>query len=51
MLPSYRNQSIDLLSKSIDWFLHEGNTSTQGVNQMYALIDIITQIVIKRTIS
>ena len=24
-LPSYRNQSIDLHSKSIDWFLFEGN--------------------------
>ena len=29
MLPSYRNQSIDLHSKSIDWFLYEGNT---GIN-------------------
>ena len=28
VLPSYRNQSIDLLCKSIDWFLHEGNTGT-----------------------
>ena len=26
--PSYRNQSIDLLRKSIDWFSYEGNTST-----------------------
>ena len=26
MLPAYRNQSIDLHSKSINWFLHEGNT-------------------------
>ena len=25
VLPSYRNQSIDLDSKSIDWFLFEGN--------------------------
>ena len=24
----YRNQSIDLQSKSIDWFLYEGNTGT-----------------------
>ena len=23
---SYKNQSIDLHSKSIDWFLYEGNT-------------------------
>ena len=26
VLPSYRNQSIDLLWKSTDWFLYEGNT-------------------------
>ena len=26
VLPSYRNQSIDLHSKSIEWFLYEGNT-------------------------
>ena len=26
VLPSYKNQSIDLHSKSIDWFLNEGNT-------------------------
>ena len=26
VLSSYRNQSIDLLCKSIDWFLYEGNT-------------------------
>ena len=32
MLPSYRNQSIDLHSKSIDWFLYEGNTGTYWVN-------------------
>ena len=29
---SYRNQSIDLHSKSIDWFLYESNTSTKWVN-------------------
>ena len=28
VLPSYRNQSTDLLCKSIDWFLYEGNTET-----------------------
>ena len=28
VLPSYRNQSIDLLRKSIDWFLYKGNTDT-----------------------
>ena len=26
VLPSYRNQSIDLHRKSIDWFLYEGNS-------------------------
>ena len=25
MFPSYRNQSVDLKSKSIDWFLYNGN--------------------------
>ena len=24
-VPTYRNQSIDLQSKSIDWFLYDGN--------------------------
>ena len=26
VLPSYKNQSVDLHSKSMDWFLYEGNT-------------------------
>ena len=26
VLPSYRNQLIDLHSKSVDWFLYEDNT-------------------------
>ena len=26
VLPPYRNQLIDLYSKSFDWFLYEGNT-------------------------
>ena len=25
MFPSYRNQSVDLLSKLTDWFLYDGN--------------------------
>ena len=29
----HRNQSIDLPSKSIDWFLYEGNTDTYRVNK------------------
>ena len=32
MLPTYRNQSIDLLCKLVDWFLYEGNTGTKWVN-------------------
>ena len=31
VLPSYRNQSIGLHSKSIGWFLYEGNTGTLWV--------------------
>ena len=34
VLPPYRNQSIDLHSKSIDWFLHEGNIGTQWVRHV-----------------
>ena len=26
VLPSYKNQSTDLLCKSVDWFLYDGNT-------------------------
>ena len=25
MFPSYRNQSVDLQSKSTDWFLYDGS--------------------------
>ena len=31
VLPSYRNQSTDLQSKSIDWFPYEGNTGISWV--------------------
>ena len=31
VLPSYRNQSIDLLCKSIDWFLSEGTLAFNGL--------------------
>ena len=33
VLPSYRNQSIDLLWKSIDWFLYDGYTVIFGLKQ------------------
>ena len=35
MLPSYRNQSIDLLWKSIDLFLYEDNTGSEWINQIF----------------
>ena len=35
VLPVYRNQSIDLHSKSIDdWFLYEGNNVFIGLKQL-----------------
>ena len=33
VLPWYRNQSIVLDSKSIDWFLYEGNAGIEWVNK------------------
>ena len=32
MLPSFRNHSIDLLRKSIDWFLYKGTIGIKWVN-------------------
>ena len=31
VLPSYRNQSIDLQRKLINWFLYEGKLSFNGL--------------------
>ena len=33
MFPSYRNQSVDLQSKSTDCFLYAGNIGRQRVNR------------------
>ena len=30
VLPLYRNRTIDLLCKSVDWFLYNGNTGLNG---------------------
>ena len=30
VLPLYRNHPIDLLYKSVDWFLYKGNTGLNG---------------------
>ena len=40
VLPSYRNQSIDLHSKSVDCFLYEGNTGTSWVNIKFKLDEL-----------
>ena len=40
ILPSYRNQSIDLLAKSIDWFLYEGNTECEIWEKMRGHIGV-----------
>ena len=40
-LPSYRDQSIDLQSKSTDWFLYEGNTDIQWVKQSLGMYDLL----------
>ena len=34
VLPSYKNQPIDLHSKSIDWFLYEGNSDIWWANHI-----------------
>ena len=34
LFPSYGNQSIDLLRKSNDWFLYEGNADIQWVKKV-----------------
>ena len=39
VLPSYRNKSIDLHSKSIDWFLYEGKTGNEWIKQKYLYLD------------
>ena len=33
MFPSYRKQSVDLQSKSTDWFLYDGNIVAKGLTQ------------------
>ena len=35
MFPSYRNQFVDLLCKSTDWFLYDGNIGLQKVNYFH----------------
>ena len=35
MFPSYRNQSVDLQSKSTDWFLYDWSIGRYRVKQEY----------------
>ena len=44
VLPSYRNQSIDLHSKSIDWFLYGGSTAFNGLSGIRRLRKTILSI-------
>ena len=37
MFQSYRNQSVDLLCKSTDWFLYDGNIDRQKVKYIHEL--------------
>ena len=41
VLPSYRNQGIDLHRKSIDWFLYEGNTGTNGLKSIVEAVFVL----------
>ena len=38
---SYRNQSIDLRSKSIDWFLYDNDLRHERVNHFFFLLDLL----------
>ena len=37
VLPSYRNQSIDFLCKSNDWFLYEATLALNGLNEVNSI--------------
>ena len=38
MFPSYRNQSVDLQSKSTDWFLYDENIGRERVNFIFLTV-------------
>ena len=40
VLPLYRNHPIDLLHKSVDWFLYNGNASVNG--KVDALLKVVS---------
>ena len=43
MFPSYRNQSIDLHYKSINWFLYEGNIGMKKVKSAAPNLELFQQ--------
>ena len=46
MFPSYRNQSVDLESKSNDWFLYDGTLAVKELNRLYrCLLRLFFQII------
>ena len=47
MLPSYRNQSIDLHSQTFDWFLYVGNTGNYWVNVQFQPISSTVTLLLK----
>ena len=40
MFPSYRNQSVDLLCKSTDWFLYDGNIGRYSVKCLKIILRV-----------
>ena len=43
---SYRNQSIDLLCKSMDWFLYDNGLCHERVNRSYCIIYYIQVLIV-----
>ena len=52
MLLLYRNQGVDLLSKSIDWFLYEWNIYHSWIKILFVIyghkfVPVVTEIKVK----
>ena len=46
VLPSYRNQSIDLLCKSMNWFLYDGNILLNGLRNLPPRLSTIVALLV-----
>ena len=44
MFPSYRNQSVDLLYKSTDWFLYDGNIGRYRVKWVNPIFQSVSEL-------